>query len=187
MVTTGGALLAYAGLTGQTPLNVLRGFSSGKLKPVATQSNFVSSSSATNASYTTTGAGPHPEFVAALQQFSGDKYSEAKRNQVGYSDCSSFVCKGMRAAGVSGAFPAGWPRTTITLKAWSALSVVPTDSMGAGDLAISDTNGSAAHVVMIAESGIAIGQQNPTENVRVGPIADLITVSYKIYRYHGSS
>lgn len=186
MVTTGGALLAYAGLTGQTPLNVLRGFSTGKLKPIADKSSS-GIETLTPSSSSATASGPHPEFVAALQQFAGDKYSETKRNQSGYSDCSSFVSKGMRAAGVSAAYIAGWPRTTITLKSWSAMSVVSTASMGAGDLAISNTNGTGAHVVMIVQNGMAIGQQNPTENVKAGPIADLITVPYKIYRYNGPS
>jgi cell wall-associated NlpC family hydrolase len=93
----------------------------------------------------------------------------------------------MRDCGVTDAYLAGWPRTTITLKTWTSMHKVDAAQAGAGDLAISDTNGSAAHVVMLTGPGTAIGQQNSRENVQSGPLSNLITVPYHIYRYAGAS
>lgn len=187
-VITAGAVLVYAGLSAVSPLEVLRQLGHGQVPAVPDRPGSTGAqSSATDSAYVVPSAGPHPEFVAAAEKYAGDQYSEAKRNNPGYSDCSSFVCKAMRDAGATGAFIGSWPRTTITLKTWGAMHRIDTSQMGAGDLAISDTNGSGAHVVMITEPGSGVGQQNPSENVQAGPLTQLITVPYHVYRYMGTA
>lgn len=180
-ITVAGMLLIYGGFLGTSPLEVLRRLSSGTLPSAKEKSSTV-----TGASGTVVATSYSSSFVAGCQQFAADHYSETRRNQAGYSDCSSFICKGLRAAGVQGAFPGGWPRTTITLKTWSAMHRT-TSAMQPGDLAISDTDGYGAHVVMITGAGQAIGQQNSRVNVQSGALADLMTVPYHIYRFSPAS
>lgn len=40
------------------------------------------------------------KFIAAAMKYKGDKYSQPKRMQKGYSDCSSLIYKGLRDAGL---------------------------------------------------------------------------------------
>jgi cell wall-associated NlpC family hydrolase len=190
---TAGAVLAYAGLRGVSPLDVLRNLGAGKLpavpdRPASTGNpHLLSDLGAQFMGAAQAAVGAHPEFVAAAEHYASDRYSEMMRAAPGYSDCSSFVCKAMRDCGVTDAVVAGWPRTTITLKTWTSMHQVDSASAGAGDLAISDTNGGAAHVVMLTGPGTAIGQQNSRENVQTGPLSNLMTVPYHIYRYTGAS
>lgn len=185
-VITAGAVVAYAGFRGVSPLEVLRTLSTGKLPAVPNRPG-TTGLLGTSSILGTITAGAHPEFVAAAMHYQSDRYSEFLRNVPGYSDCSSFVSKAMRDCGVGDAFLAGWPRTTITLKSWSSMHQIDTASMAAGDLAISDTDGAAAHVVMVTGAGgSAIGQQNSRDNVKTGTIEQLLTVPYHIYRYGGT-
>lgn len=39
------------------------------------------------------------QFIAAALKYNGDKYSQAKRMEKGYSDCSSLIYKGLRDSG----------------------------------------------------------------------------------------
>jgi len=123
--------------------------------------------------------GPFPALVEAVQQFRGDKYSQAKRWQNGYSDCSSFVGKGMKQLGLN---PGG--STTLTYLASSSWTSISVSEAGAGDIAVN-----SAHMVLVTGNGTAIGQQNPRRNVQEGSIRDLMSGSgpYVFRRYKGGS
>lgn len=200
ILSTAGAVLVYAGIKDVGPLEVLRSLSKGKLPTgpgspaagAAVQRTAGIIASFTGGGGTTagtaTGTGPHPEFVAASSRFTGDQYSQFKRNRDGYSDCSSFVAKSMEACGVAGTKLAGNYRTTGTFMGWKLVERISAEEAGAGDFAIS-----TLHMVMLTGTGgdqaPAIGQQNPSSDVRTGTVAALMTNGgrYKFYRYTGSS
>lgn len=119
-----------------------------------------------------------PQLVQALMQFKDDHYSESARNVPGYSDCSSFVGKGLRAIGIT---PPGGSTTTDYLLApdWGFIS---RSELQAGDICVN-----ASHMVVAMDGENAIGQQNPTRNVATGPIDDMMygTGGFVCKRYKG--
>lgn len=123
--------------------------------------------------------GPFPALVAAVQQFRNDQYSQTRRWQKGYSDCSSFVGKGMKALNrdMGGS-------TTLTYLASSKWHTIPKAQAGPGDIAVN-----AAHMVLVTGPNAAIGQQNPRSDVNTGSISSLMsgTGPYVIKRYSGGS
>lgn len=123
--------------------------------------------------------GPFPALVEAVQQFRGDKYSQGRRWQHGYSDCSSFVGKGMKALGQN---PGA--STTLTYLASSHWNTISKSQAGAGDIAVN-----AVHMVLVTGANTAIGQENPRRNVQTGTISGLMTGTgpYVIKRYEGGS
>lgn len=203
---TAGALLMYAGIKNVSPLAALRSISTGVLpgsaraKALAKTENSNSdlwsggaqesgggeiaeaeaslatgSGTTVNVAYTV-GGGPFPALPAAAQQFAGDQYSQLKRWQPGYSDCSSFVGKSLKALGIT---PPG-ASTTLSYLASGQWKKTTADSAGAGDLAVN-----SAHMVILTGPGTAIGQENPTRNVQTGTVAGLMsgTGPYVYLRY----
>lgn len=120
--------------------------------------------------------------VAGAQRYRGDKYSQAKRREPGWSDCSSFVDKALKSAGIN---PPGnaWAITTGYMHSpdWP---VIPASQAQAGDIAVN-----ANHMVLITDANLnAIGQENSQVNVRVGTVANLMTNTgggYTIRTYKG--
>lgn len=175
LVATGGVLV-YAGFTSQNPLAALKNVSSGKPSPVRDQSGVDSASFASTgggisggayqASYATVGPGGGlPTLPQACNQFAKDRYSQVHRWDNGYSDCSSFVGKGLKLIGVK---PPAGSTTTAFLASRDWKQVAPT-AVQPGDLAIS-----LNHVVVCLGNGTAIGQQNSRVNVQVGRVDDLM-------------
>jgi hypothetical protein len=120
-----------------------------------------------------------PYLPPACEHFSSDKYSQTRRWQNGYSDCSSFVGKGLKAIGIK---PPGGSTTMsyYTSKEWQRISA---SEVKAGDLACGTT-----HVVVCYGDGTAIGQQNPRRNVQRGTVKDLMygTGPFVYLRYVGT-
>lgn len=205
---TAGALLMYAGIKDVSPLAALRSVTTGVLpgsaqaKALAKTENSnpdlwsgaqeggsgeIAEAEASLATGTGTtvpavysvGGGPFPALAASAQQFAGDQYSQLKRWQQGYSDCSSFVGKALKALGVT---PPG-ASTTLSYLASSQWKKVTAASAGAGDLAVN-----SAHMVILTGPGVAIGQENPTRNVQTGTVASLMsgTGPYVYLRYAGA-
>lgn len=190
-----GLLLIYAGFRGATPLDALRDVSGGKPAGVQDQSGVhealfegVSLSpgggsgsgagGVAQASFSA-GAGAHPEFVEAAKAFVGDQYSQARRWQKGYSDCSSFVGKALKRAGVK---PPGGSTTTSYL-AWSKAKPVPKSQIGAGDFLVS-----SGHMALAINNRYAVGQQNGRQDVQVGPISQIMWgQNWTALRYTGKS
>lgn len=184
-----GGLLVYAGLRGTTPIGALREVSGGKPAPVSSTGTTLTGSSvgsaAGNAAQAIAGqlgggvVGPRATGVAgAAQKYAGDKYSQVKRTQVGWSDCSSFCDKILTDVGVPP--PVKWASTANyrISPEWKTIRLA--DSQ-AGDIAVN-----SHHMVMILGPGgkSAIGQQNPRVNVRSGTVDQLID-NYQVKRYVG--
>ncbi|WP_371591268.1 hypothetical protein [Streptomyces sp. NBC_00470] len=191
----GAVLLMYAGYRGTDPLTALREVATGQPKGVT------QASATREALYTgidapggsgggagggvtqaglNVGAGAHPEFVRAASRFQGDQYSQARRWQSGYSDCSSFVGKALKASGVT---PPGGS-TTGSYLVWRRCVTVPRSSIGAGDFLVS-----GGHMALAVSSSMAIGQQNARQNVEVGPIDQIMAGQggWVARRYTGKS
>jgi hypothetical protein len=187
------ALLMYAGFRGTDPLSALREVATGKPKGLAEQS------AAREALYTGVGVegggsaggssgvsqaglsgGTHPEFAQAAGRFANDRYSQARRWQSGYSDCSSFVGKALKACGVA---PPGGSVTGSYL-VWRSCVTIPRSQVGAGDFLVGP-----GHMAIALSSSMAIGQQNARQNVQVSGIDQIMygQPSWIARRYTGKS
>lgn len=185
-IATGGALLIYAGIRDVNPLTALRDVASGSPTPVASHSaGYSPSGTGTNGDFSWQKSGiqlpkgaAFAPLVQAVWTYKGDVYSQGKRWQAGFSDCSSFVGKGFKALGIA---PPGGSVTTDYLR-WNQLQKIGASQATAGDLVISVT-----HMAVITAPGQAIGQQSPKNNVRTGKVADIMfgTGTYGYYRYVG--
>lgn len=184
-VASAGALLIYAGLKDVNPLDALRSIASGRPAPIpAPKDTRAATTTYSDASYTggASPAGPgYPALLTAAMQFKDDQYSQARRWQPGYSDCSSFVGKAFKANGVK---PPG-ASTCVEYLAWRDLRKVPQDRymasvVGPGDLLIS-----TSHMAIVIDSRTAIGQQNTREDVRVDTWENIMfgTGAYGVYHY----
>lgn len=189
LVATGGVLI-YAGFSNQNPLIALREVASGKPSPVRNESSTDLASYAStlgpsgggsafidygtedaeggiaSAGYADTVPGEGlPTLPRAVERFAGDRYSQTKRWANGYSDCSSFVGKGLKVLGVKP--PTG--STTTSYLASSEWKRVRADDVRPGDLACS-----LNHVVVCYGNGRGIGQQNKRANVKRDTIKNLM-------------
>lgn len=186
LLVAAGGVLIYAGFTSRNPLAALKDVSTGRPSPIrntpsVNASAFTGVSSGVPTGYVDTVAGEGlPALPRAVEQFSGDKYSQTNRWGKGFSDCSSFVGKGLKSLGIK---PPGNSTTTAYLasKEWQQ---VPAGDVQAGDLAIS-----LNHVVVCYGNGYAIGQQNPSRNVQRGKVDDLMygNKPYIFIRYSSGS
>ena len=186
-LATAGGVMVYAALKGVNPLTAVReiatkGPSALSANPQAPNLFPAEAGSPSGIGYVPAGmpvpsGGVLPELVNSAYRFIGDKYSQGKRWQNGFSDCSSFVGKAFRGIGIT---PPGGS-TTWDYLAWRSLSKVDASQMGAGDLLV-NTN----HMVIAIDGATCIGQENPTSNVRVGAPSDLMfgTGGYVVLRYN---
>lgn len=180
-MAAGGAILIYAGLQNENPLQALRSIASGHILPVAT--TFQPAAAATigaaagGALGAIAGLG-FPQLVTSAEQHAGDHYSQARRWDAGYSDCSSFVGKAFQGIGIT---PPG-SSTTLDYLAWSQLKGIRGSDLLQGDLVINE-----AHMVIATSNSTGIGQQNSRRNVVSGAITDLMsgTGGYSYFRYVG--
>lgn len=189
-MATGGALLAYAGFTGKNPMQALKDVASGKPGAVESKSANLSRSVSTATGALTEGelaeGGLSPaelagssEVVRAAYAFVDDKYSQAKRWQAGYSDCSSFVGKAYNKIGIA---PPG-PSTTWSYLGSPRWKKIPRSEAKAGDLAVTQ-----AHMAIFTSNSMGIGQQNPRRNVATGKMSDVMYPegnSFTTLRYVG--
>jgi hypothetical protein len=187
-LATAGGVLLYAGLKGESPLVAIREIAGGHPGAVsAVPGNSAAAAAAAAEVYSPSGAAAaasvsagrgFPQLAAAVQQFQGDRYSQARRWDQGYSDCSSFVGKGFKLTGVT---PPG-ASTTANYLTWSLLRKVDVAQAVAGDLLVN-----AVHMVVCLDAKTAIGQENPSRNVQVGTFASLMsgTGAYLCLRYTG--
>lgn len=170
-IVTAGGLLIYAGIRGVTPLQALRDATSGR--PVGVPNTPGSSTAISNVALSAEGRGIGVAALTASAAFQADKYSQLSRTQAGFSDCSSFICKGFHAVGV--AKPDGlteWPTTGMFADSpwWRTISFF--ESMP-GDIAVVP----GKHMVFVTAGNGAqgMGQQNPASGVKSGPIATLFS------------
>lgn len=182
-VATFGGLLIYAGLSKQGLAGALRAISTGHpslpqaaTPRAATIESLLGQGAAAGIESAVGSGGGLPALVTAAYQYQGDQYSQLKRWQAGYSDCSSFVGKAFKVVGIT---PPG-ASTTLSYLGWSQLSKINVADAGAGDLLCN-----SSHIVICINGSMAIGQENPTLNVSVGSYSDLMagTGAYTALRY----
>lgn len=170
-----GGVLVYAGFRGVSPLQALRDISNGE-PPAVESKPYVPTASAGASGRSGLGDSRRSAVVSAAQSYRGDRYSQARRTQPGYSDCSSFVSKALVDAGID---PPGskWANTT-NYRLSGQWRTIPASQAQPGDIAIS-----IGHMVLVtaAGGGQAIGQQNSRTNVREGSTASLFSRKF-IYR-----
>lgn len=181
-LTAGGALLIYAGVRGVTPVTALREVAAGQTEPIGSVAARLDDSVGGGISYASASSGPapagtHPEIADASSRYRADRYSQMKRAQPGWSDCSSFAAKCMRAAGINVG-----NLTTTGFMAWSGLQRIPKGQIARGDLLIN-----AVHMAIALDGATAIGQQNPRRNVASGSFDSIMmnTGPWSAYRYVG--
>lgn len=185
-LATAGGVMVYAAIKGESPLAAIReiatkGPSALSRNPQA-PADIQAEATPSGVGYVPKGfptpsGGVLPELVNSAYRFAGDKYSQGKRWQNGFSDCSSFVGKAFAGIQIK---PPG-SSTTWDYLAWSSLSKIDPSQMGAGDLLV-NTN----HMVIAIDGTACIGQENPTSNVRISTAADLMfgTGGYVVLRYN---
>lgn len=173
---TAGGILVYAGFKGMSPVGALRDVSGGKPTGVTAQSTdlgaFQTAFGEAVAGVAATGG-----VLNTAGKYMNDKYSQLKRTQEGFSDCSSFCDKILRDMGIPP--PTKWA-ATANFRVSPNWVNVPLSQTKAGDIAIN-----SHHMVMITAAGgtAAIGQQNPRVNVRTGTVKDLMSNDYVCKRY----
>ena len=181
-IATMGGLLVYAGFRGTNPVEALRDVASGTPTGVTSTNAGLQAAAA---SYGGAGGGTSAPaegsasgLVTAARKNSGDLYSQPKRWQPGYSDCSSFVGKAFKAIGIK---PPG-ASTTASYLTSSRFQKIPQASARAGDLAVT-----TSHMAIFTGPDTAIGQQNRKRNVVEGDIADVMypNKAFTVLRYKG--
>lgn len=177
-----GALFIYAGLSGTNPLAAFKEIATGNPKAVDTSSHATGPSSGSGVAGTAPGGSGGLSGLAAVaySQYGKDIYSQAKRSQPGFSDCSSFVSKAMRA--YVPMYPMGVTGTFLFSGEWTTIKEA---SARPGDIAVNGT-----HMAIVGgrnSSGalIGVGQQRSGRNVQVDTIKNLMTGtgSYQVRRY----
>jgi cell wall-associated NlpC family hydrolase len=158
---TAGAVLVYAGYRGVNPIAALREIASGSPQAVSSEGTTLTGTAAPESSESGSGAA----LVQAARKHKNEKYSQARRWQTGYSDCSSFVGKAFKDVGIT---PPGGS-TTVSYLAWKQLQKISASEVRAGDLIYHP-----GHIVIATSNTRAIGQQNRRANVQEGSINVLI-------------
>jgi cell wall-associated NlpC family hydrolase len=173
-LASAGGVLLYAGFQGQSPLEALRDITSGKTKALETDpvtftndpSNLGQGGSGVFAAvYGGTSGGIGGRIAAAAMNHKNERYSQAKRWQTGYSDCSSFVGKALKDCGIT---PPGGS-TTLSYSTWSKLRTISRDKIQTGDILCGP-----GHVAIALDGTRAIGQQSSKRNVRVDAIDSIM-------------
>lgn len=170
-----GGLLAYAGFRGVNPVEALRDVASGHPEGILP----TSAGLGVTRRWRRIGEGTTDGLVEAARANAGDKYSQAKRWQTGFSDCSSFVGKALKAAGIT---PPGASTTASYLTSPRFTKISRGDAQ-AGDLAVT-----TSHMAILTGPETGIGQQNSKRNVVEGPIEDVMypNKAFTVLRYTGA-
>lgn len=175
VLATAGGVLLYAGFQGVDPLQALKDITSGKTKALKpTQVSFANDPTSIGMGgggvmAVGLGGGGGSEvgarIAAATQRHKHEKYSQARRWQSGYSDCSSFVGKCLKDVGIT---PPG-ASLTYSYMTWSKLRTVSRAQIQAGDILCS-----GGHVAIALSPTTAIGQQNGRQNVKTDSITNIM-------------
>jgi hypothetical protein len=190
-LASAGGVLIYAGFQGQSPLEALRDVTSGKTK-ILEPSTVQFTNDPTNlaaraggggvmqADYTTETSDVGARIVAATANHRTERYSGARRWAEGFSDCSSFVGKCLKDAGIT---PPGGS-TTWSYLAWGKLKNVKRTEIQGGDILVS-----GGHAAIALSATHAIGMQNHRQNVRADTIENIMwgQLGWVARRYPGSA
>jgi len=189
-LATAGGVLLYAGFQGQNPVQALKDITAGKTKALEPgtvsftndPTSLGSGGGAVPAGWSGGGAGSGigARIVAAAMTHRGERYSQTRRWQSGYSDCSSFVGKALKDVGIT---PPGGSVTGSYL-VWGKLKTVSRDAIQAGDILCSP-----GHVAIAVSPAQAIGQQSSRTNVKLDSIENIMwgNPSWVPRRYVGAA
>lgn len=197
-IAASGGVLLYAALRGVSPLAALKDITSGSPPAVSTKGKTVTNpDGSVNEAWLPAGEGTADwngvwklnkvpkamqkpvTFIAALNAYASDKYSQDQRWKKGYSDCSSFVGKALLGIGIK---PPGGSNTGAYL---GSSDWVKVSEPKMGDIAV---NGK--HMAVFTDGANGIGQQNKRVNVRRDTMDNLMANTgggYEIRRYKGWS
>lgn len=179
-LASAGGILLYAGFQGQSPIAALRDITSGKtkaLEPSTVQftndpSNLGAQAAIggggggmAQASFTGSSSDVGGRIAAAAANHKAERYSQVKRWDPGFSDCSSFVGKTLKDAGIT---PPGGS-VTLSYLTWGRLKTVSRDAIQTGDLLCGP-----GHIAIALSPTYAVGQQNSRQNVRVDTIDNIM-------------
>jgi cell wall-associated NlpC family hydrolase len=133
-LATGGAVLVYAGLRGESPLEALRGILTGSPPPVPTGKPVTigefSSGTIGDGEGGFIGSGAFPSLAQAATKYLGRPYKWAGTFSGGSGgDCSGLVVRAFADIGITGV-----PRTSWGQRAWSKVKQVGAAEASAGDL-----------------------------------------------------
>lgn len=180
-----GGILVYAGFRGVNPLQALRDVTSGSPAGIAPRSVVITTGldanpdAARDQADARSAGGIRSQVAAAASKYRNDQYSQARRRQSGYSDCSSFCDKAITDGGAKP--PTAWANTANYRLSSSWVPIVQRYAQP-GDVAVS-----GHHMVLVtgAAGASAIGQQNTNDDVRTGSVAQLMSGSYRYYTWTG--
>lgn len=163
-LATGGAVLIYAGFRGVNPLKALRDVASGAPPPLKTGGAGLDTTAGQVSGVGAAVGAVLPSLtgsalVAAAARHMNERYSQVRRWEAGYSDCSSFVGKCLKDVGI----PPPAFSVCVSYLSWSKAKKISRSQLAAGDLCVNPT-----HMVLATSANSAIGQQNPRDNVRTG-------------------
>lgn len=169
-----GGLLIYAGFMGVNPIQALALVASGHpTSPTSKPADIAADvtereSTEPEATGGENVSGLRGAVVSASGKYVNDKYSQAKRTQAGWSDCSSFVDKCLKDAGI--APPQSPWASTANYRASGAWKNIAKSAAQPGDIAIS-----SHHMILITQGGgnFGIGQETEGVNVKTGTPAQL--------------
>ena len=171
-LATAGGVLLYAGFQGLNPVEALKDITAGKTKALEPSSvSFTNDPTSLGgvvpATWTgdVSSGGLGTRIAGAAMTHRDEKYSQAQRWASGYSDCSSFVGKSLKDAGIT---PPGGSVTGSYL-VWTKLKTVPKSSIQTGDLLCG-----ASHIAIALSPTHAIGQQNRRQNVKTDTIENIM-------------
>ena len=178
-IAMAGGLLAYAGFRGVNPVEALRDVASGHPEGILSSSSGVIKRWR-RVDGTPVGTGSASGLVEAARANADDRYSQARRWQAGYSDCSSFVGKALKAVGIT---PPG-ASTTASYLTSPRFTKISRDQAQAGDIAIT-----TSHMAIFTGPDSGIGQQNAKRNVVEGDINDVMypNKAFTVLRYNGAT
>jgi hypothetical protein len=185
-IATVGGLLIYAGFQGSTVIAALKSVSGGTSKPLGTTSTaWINDPTRRSGGDTLqagapSGSGIGPQLVAAMRRRKGELYSQARRWEAGYSDCSSIIGKCFKDLGIK---PPG-ASVTGSYLTWGQLRTVARTQIQEGDLLCG-----SGHIAVATSPTTAIGQQNGRAHVQEGPIDQIMwgQPSWVPRRYVGSA
>lgn len=186
-MATAGAFLVYIGIRDIPVLDGLREITLGKL-PAPRNKAASTAAAAKQALYAGGGTGTAVQtglttgstsssLVAAALTHKDEKYSQLRRFQTGYSDCSSFVGKSLTDTGITP--PAG--SVTGSYLVWGQMTTIPRSQLAAGDICV---NG--GHMIIAMSNSTGIGQQNGRRNVVIGEsVETMMPGAFICRRYTG--